>query len=55
MKQYVKPTYIIENVEACDVILTSMLIEYLGEGTLGGITGNKAQASMSFNDLFGNR
>ncbi|MBO4983965.1 MAG: hypothetical protein J6D23_07885 [Clostridia bacterium] len=55
MEKYIKPSYIKEYVEACDVILSSMLIEYIGEGSLGGITGNKAQASMSFDALFGNR
>ena len=55
MKKYVKPSYMLEGVEVDDVILSSILVEYIGEGSLGEITGNKAQASMSFENLFGNR
>ena len=51
MKSYIKPSYEIENIEAQDVVLTSIGIEYIGEGTLGGITGSKGQVAMSFNDL----
>lgn len=51
MKSYIKPSYEIENIEAQDVVLTSIGIEYIGEGTLGGITGAKGQVAMSFNDL----
>ena len=53
MIKYVKPTYETEGVEAEDVILTS-LVQLVGEGTLGNITGTKAQVSMDYNALFGN-
>ena len=55
MIKYVKPTYEAENIESNDVILASPVIELVGEGTLGNITGNKAQISMDYSALFGNR
>lgn len=51
MKNYIKPSYELEEIEATDVVLTSIGIEYIGEGTLGGVTGPKGQVAMSFNDL----
>ena len=55
MKRYEAPAYQWESIEAQDVILASMTITTVGEDTLGNITGAKAQASMSFDDLFGSR
>ena len=55
MKSYIKPSYELENIEAQDVVLASVLVEDLGTGTLGEITGKKVQASMSFDSLFGLR
>ena len=55
MIKYVKPTYETEGVEVNDVILASALLQFVGEGTLGNITGNKAQISMDYSTLFGNR
>lgn len=51
MKNYIKPSYELEEIEATDIVLTSIGIEYIGEGTLGGVTGPKGQVAMSFNDL----
>lgn len=55
MMEYVKPAYEKEGVETSDVILASLGIVSVGEGTLGNITGAKAQVSASFDDLFGTR
>ena len=55
MKKYETPTYQQEGIEAQDVILASFTITAAGEGTLGSVTGLKAQASMSCHDLFGGR
>ena len=51
MKNYIKPSYELEEIEATDVVLTSIGIEYIGEGTMGSVTGAKGQVAMSFNDL----
>lgn len=55
MIEYVKPTYEKEGVETSDVILASLGINHVGVGTLGNITGAKAEVSASFEDLFGTR
>lgn len=55
MEKYIKPSYIKEYVEAQDVILASAPLTFVGEGTLGEITGNKGQVSMSYADIFGNK
>ena len=55
MNRYVKPAYEVEAVEASDVVLASLSIIDLGEGTLGNITGNSANVSVDFSQLFGNR
>lgn len=55
MEKYIKPSYIKEYVEVQDIILASAPITFVGESTLGDITGNKGQISMSFADLFGNK
>ena len=55
MRKYETPVYQPEDIEAQEVILASMTVSTVGEGTLGSVTGFKAQASMSFNDLFGSR
>ena len=55
MEKYIKPSYTKEYIEVQDIILASASITYLGEGTLGDITGNKGQISMSFADIFGNK
>ena len=52
MKKYIQPTYKMEGVEAEDVILTSASVIYVGEATLGNITGSKVEVSTSFDDLF---
>lgn len=55
MIKYVKPTYEAENVEAQDIVLASAMVQLVGEGTLENITGLKAQVSMDYSSLFGNR
>ena len=55
MEKYIKPSYAAETVEANDVILTSLAVTVVGEGTLGEITGAKGQVAMSYQDIFGNK
>ena len=52
MKEYIKPSYIKEYVEIEDIILASAHVTFVGEGTLGDITGNKAQISMNYTEIF---
>ena len=53
MNKYVKPTYEKETVEVQDVILASLTVEFVGNGTLGKISGVKAAVSMAFDKLLG--
>ena len=52
MKKYIKPSYIKEYAEVQDIILASAHVTFVGEGTLGDITGNKGQVSMSYTEIF---
>lgn len=54
MKEYISPTYSVENVETSDIMLTSLLY-VAGEHSLNGITGKKVVFDTSFSDLLGNR
>ena len=54
MKNYVKPTYLAEKIEACDVILTSEAAEIISEGTatVGQVTGAKGTVEALFDMIF---
>lgn len=55
MEKYIKPSYVKEYADVKDIILASAPITYVGEGTLGDITGNKAQVSMNYAEIFDNK
>lgn len=54
MKNYVKPTYLAESMEACDIILTSANAVIVSEGTatVGDITGAKGTVEALFDMIF---
>ena len=55
MMKYEKPSYDKEAIETEDVILASLAVQIVGEGSIGNISGTKGQLSMNYSDLFGNR
>lgn len=55
MTEYVKPTYNKEGIDTSDIILASLSVAHVGEGTLGNISGAKAEVSTDFNSLFATR
>ncbi len=55
MIEYVKPSYDVEDVETKDVVLTSAMVQLVGQGTVGNLTGPKAEMSMDYSSLFGVR
>ena len=55
MIKYVKPSYETEGVEAEDIILASSVVQLIGQGTVGNLTGPMAEMSMDYSSLFGNR
>ena len=57
MKNYISPSYELENVEAKDIITASSIIEDNGEATYqdgqgNTVTGNKGTFSGNFSDLY---
>lgn len=50
MNRYVKPTYLVEEVEMTDVLLASL--QEKGENTLGDITGDEGSFELNFNEIF---
>ena len=57
MKNYISPSYELENVEAKDIITASSIIEDNGEATYkdtqgNTVTGNKGTFSGWFSDLY---
>lgn len=50
--RYEKPTYNKEEMEVSDVILASSTISNAGEGTLGGVSGDKGVAEVPFGSIF---
>ena len=55
MTEYVKPVYKKEGIDTSDIILTSLSVVNVGEGTLGNISGAKAEVSTDFDSLFAAR
>ena len=51
MKKYIKPSYEMDDVKTEDIILGSIMITGAGVDTLGGITGEKANLTTSFESL----
>ena len=54
MKNYVKPAYLAEEIDASDIILTSVSTEIISEGTatVGQVTGAKGTVEALFDMIF---
>lgn len=55
MIEYTTPSYEKEGIETNDVIASSAMVQLVGQGTVGNLSGPKAEMSMDYSSLFGVR